>query len=663
MDVLFAPFEVSFVQRAVWGGLLVSCVCALAGTWVVVRGMAFLGDAMAHGMLPGVALASLLGGELLLGAACSAAAMAWAVTALQRNPRFAPDTGIGLVFVGMLAAGVIIVSRSQSFAVDVTGLLFGDVLAIRERDLLWLAVATAAAGVVAVLGHRAFVALAFDPRKAHTLGLRPRWAQAALLGLLTLAIVASFHVAGTLLVFGLLIAPPAAATYWATRIPVIMLLAALFGGFATVTGLLVSWYAGTAAGATIVAVAVGVFLASAALAWLRARVRLSGAGGQVLVLLLVTALPLAGCGSGTGESAPETAHGFVEGAQEADSPQTRLVVADAGGAVRVVDLIAGTTVEAGNAQGVTVVRGDDRFGYLGDAESIRIVDAGAWTVDHGDHMHHYRTAIRQVGTLGRGGLVAVHGDPVVTAVVTESGTVLLDRTALEAGRITERRMLERVLALPYAGHLAVVAQDSGRAEIRTREGDPVATLTPLCPAPRGSAITRRGLVVGCADGAIVVTAVEGRFDAAKVAFPQPVPDAERPVAFAHRPASTTLVAPAGEHGVWVLDVRARTWRLLEIGPVAAANTAGEGSVLLTVTRDGVLHSHDIGTGAQLAQAPLLTGPVRPDRPPMIEIDSARAYVNDAAARAVHEIDYRDRLRRARTFPLDIAPVRMVEAGR
>ncbi|WP_169811414.1 zinc ABC transporter permease AztB, partial [Nocardia anaemiae] len=269
MDVLFAPFEVTFVQRALWGGLLVSCVCALAGTWVVVRGMAFLGDAMAHGMLPGVAVAALLGGNLLLGAACSAAAMALGVTALQRNPRFAADTGIALVFVGMLALGVIFVSRSQSFAVDVTAFLFGDVLAIRPRDLAYLGVALVIAAVVAGLGHRAFVALAFDPRKAHTLGLRPRWAQAALLGLLTLAIVASYHVAGTLLVFGLLIAPPAAATYWADRIPLIMLLAAVFGGLSTVTGLLISWHAETAAGATIVAVAVALFFASASAAWLR----------------------------------------------------------------------------------------------------------------------------------------------------------------------------------------------------------------------------------------------------------------------------------------------------------------------------------------------------------------------------------------------------------
>ncbi|WP_019815351.1 zinc ABC transporter permease AztB [Saccharomonospora saliphila] len=273
MEWLITPFEVSFVQRALWGGTLVSLICALAGTWVVLRGMAFLGDAMSHGMLPGVALASLTGGNLLLGAGLAAGAMALGVTALGRSRRFSQDTAIGLLFVGMLATGVIIVSHSRSFAVDLTGFLFGDVLAVRGQDLLQLGAALAVAAVVSAFGHRAFVALSFDPRTAATLGLRPRLAHAALLCLLTLAIVASFHVVGTLLVFGLLIAPPAAAMFWATRIPLIMLGAALLGCVATTSGLLISWHGGTAAGATIAAVAVALFFVSALTARVREHLR------------------------------------------------------------------------------------------------------------------------------------------------------------------------------------------------------------------------------------------------------------------------------------------------------------------------------------------------------------------------------------------------------
>ncbi|MFJ9872505.1 zinc ABC transporter permease AztB [[Kitasatospora] papulosa] len=262
MDWLTAPFEVTFVQRALWGGILVSAICALAGTWVVLRGMAFLGDAMSHGLLPGVALAALFGGNLLVGAVASAVVMTAGVTALGRTPRISQDTGIGLLFVGMLSLGVIIVSRSQSFAVDLTGFLFGDVLAVGEQDLVLLGVALLVATAVSVLGHRAFLALAFDPRKARTLGLRPRLAHAVLLALLGLAIVASFHIVGTLLVLGLLIAPPAAALPWAQSVRGVMLLAALVGTTATFGGLLVSWHLSTAAGATVAALAVSLFFVS-----------------------------------------------------------------------------------------------------------------------------------------------------------------------------------------------------------------------------------------------------------------------------------------------------------------------------------------------------------------------------------------------------------------
>ncbi|MFE4801571.1 zinc ABC transporter permease AztB [Streptomyces sp. NPDC056708] len=271
MEWLTGPFEVTLVQRALWGGILVSLICALAGTWVVLRGMAFFGDAMSHGMLPGIALASLLGGNLLVGAAVSAAVMALGVGVVGRSPRLSQDTSIGLLFVGMLSLGVIIISRSQSFAVDLTGFLFGDVLAVRSADLARLVIALGIALVVSVLGYRPFVALVFDERKAHTLGMRPRVAHGALLALLTLAIVASFHIVGTLLVFGLLIAPPAAVLPWARRIPVITVGAACLGTSATFLGLLLSWHLHTAAGATIAATAVLQFLLSTLASGLRNR--------------------------------------------------------------------------------------------------------------------------------------------------------------------------------------------------------------------------------------------------------------------------------------------------------------------------------------------------------------------------------------------------------
>ncbi|OZM77560.1 zinc ABC transporter permease AztB [Pseudonocardia sp. MH-G8] len=271
MEWLLVPFEVSFVRRALVAGVLVSLVCALVGTWVVLRGMAFLGEAVSHGLLPGVALASLTGQSVLLGAALSAGVMVAGVALVGRSRRVSRDTAIGLLFVGMLSVGVIIVSHSDSFAVDLTGFLFGDVLAVGPADLWQLGAALAVAAVVSLLGHRAFLALAFDARKARTLGLAPGVAHGVLLALVTLAIVASFRVVGTLLVFGLLIAPPAAALLWARRVATIMLGAALVGCASTVLGLVVSWHAGTAAGATIAAAAVSLFFVSALASHLRGR--------------------------------------------------------------------------------------------------------------------------------------------------------------------------------------------------------------------------------------------------------------------------------------------------------------------------------------------------------------------------------------------------------
>ncbi|WP_280401119.1 zinc ABC transporter permease AztB [Nocardia carnea] len=747
MDWLLTPFEVSFVQRALWGGLLVSCLCALAGTWVVVRGMAFLGEAMAHGMLPGVAVAALLGGNLLIGALVSASAMAAGVSVLSRNRRLSTDTGIGLLFVGMLATAVILISRSQSFAVDLTGFLFGDVLATRPGDLLFLLAALLVALAITVAGHRAFVALSFDPRTAHTLGLRPRVAQIALLALLTLAIAASFHIVGTLLVLGLLVAPPAAATYFTHRIPRIMLLAAGFGALSTVLGLLVSWYARTAAGATIAAIAVVIFFVSALAARVRGVVRArtgsagpaggpdepgpdgggsdpgaseatgaghsseqgpgkviagqaaveanrpsreldtsgarsedaamgdTGAGGGrksrgtvrpsatrtvtgvMLAGLLV--VPVAACGST--EPAAETApHGYVEGAEESASAQPRLVVADRdSGDVRLLDLVTEEVTELDPVPGVTRIAGDGRYAYLAAGDATTVVDSGSWVVDHGDHVHYYRAQPRRVGVVA-GGVRSAYSDPVVAAAALDSGsTVTADRAALDDGELRTGPVVDGI-AVPYGGHLLVAAPGAARIEIRSRTGEPVETLAPECRGPGGYTVTRRGAVFSCADGALLVTERDDRFTAEKL--PYPAGTTGSVTDFFHRPGSDVLVA-VRDSRVLVLDIARRTWRPIETGPVTAATTAGADTAILALTPDGVLHAYDPDTGAETARNHVLPAPVDPAAAPVLLVDSERAYLNDPARREVHEIDYADDLRVARTFPFDIDPDLMVETGR
>ncbi|UCR88943.1 zinc ABC transporter permease AztB [Mycetocola spongiae] len=259
-DWITDPAASPLLQRALLAGVCVAIICALVGVWVVLRGLAFFGDAMSHGMLPGVAIAALLGGNPMLGAALAVAVMALGVSTIDRLTRLRSDTAIGVLFAGMLAAGVIIVSRSDNFAVDLTGFLFGDVLAVRAGDLPPLLMALGLVLIVILGGHRAFLALSFDPRVAHTLGLRPGLAQAVLISLVAVANIVSFHLVGTLLVFGLLIAPAATALLVCRRIPQAMLLASALGIAAVIGGLLLSWHARTAAGASITAVAVLLFL-------------------------------------------------------------------------------------------------------------------------------------------------------------------------------------------------------------------------------------------------------------------------------------------------------------------------------------------------------------------------------------------------------------------
>lgn len=265
MSDLLEPFQLEFFQRAAVGGALVAVLCGVVGTWVVVRSMAFLGEALAHGMLPGVALATVAGLPVVLGAAASAALMSVAVSLLQRRGRLSYDTSIGLLFVAMLALGVIVISHSGSFATDATAILFGDILAISDSDVRFLAGATVVTLLAAVLAHRALLALAFDARVAAVLGLRPALAQGLLVGLVTLAVVVSYQAVGSLLVVGLLIAPAVAASQWTQRIPTTMALAAIVGIVAVLVGLLVSWYAATAAGSSIAMAAIGLAVLSAAL--------------------------------------------------------------------------------------------------------------------------------------------------------------------------------------------------------------------------------------------------------------------------------------------------------------------------------------------------------------------------------------------------------------
>lgn len=259
MHWLTDPFQYDFVVRALIAGSLAAITCALIGTWVVIRGLSFMGDALAHGVLPGIAVAFLMGFNVTIGAFVSAILMVLGINVVNRASKLASDTGIGLLFVGMLALGVVLISRTRSFTGDLTSFLFGSVLGANTSDITLQAVTVAIALVAVVILHRMFLALSFNAEKAAALGMHPRFAHIAMLTLVALAIVASFRTVGTLLVFGLLIAPPATAALIVRRVPAMMALACAIGVFSVALGLVLTYHYDTAAGATMAGTAVAIF--------------------------------------------------------------------------------------------------------------------------------------------------------------------------------------------------------------------------------------------------------------------------------------------------------------------------------------------------------------------------------------------------------------------
>lgn len=264
-ELLIEPFAADFMLRALLASTLAAVTCSLVGTWVVLRGLSFMGDALAHGVLPGIAVAYLLagGGELaiVLGAAAAAAIVIAGVDVVHRHSRLPEDTGIGLLFVGMLALGVMIISRSSGYVGDLLSFLFGAALGIPASAVVVQAVAALVSLVGVVVFHRAFLALSFDERKAQLLGLRPALARIALLVLVALAVVSSFRTVGNLLVYGLLIAPPATASLLARRVPAMMATSVGVGIVSVYVGLLASYHLDLAAGAAMAGAAVTSFFA------------------------------------------------------------------------------------------------------------------------------------------------------------------------------------------------------------------------------------------------------------------------------------------------------------------------------------------------------------------------------------------------------------------
>lgn len=271
------PFTGSVTMRHALGAVVLTAITTgLVGTWVVLRGMSFLGDALAHGVLPGIAVAFVLGHNTTVGALVAAVAMVGGINVIRASSPLPDDASIGILFVGFLSLAVVVMSSQRAtYTGDLNRFLFGSVTGVDTGDVARQLATTLATVAAIVVFHRAFLVSTFDERQAAMLGLRPRLAHIGLLVLIAVAIVTSFSTVGNLLVFAFLVAPPATATLFASRVTVVMVAAAVIGAMSGALGLLVSYHRSTAAGASMALCAVAVFfaglIARAAATSLRAR--------------------------------------------------------------------------------------------------------------------------------------------------------------------------------------------------------------------------------------------------------------------------------------------------------------------------------------------------------------------------------------------------------
>ncbi|MFM8515754.1 MAG: metal ABC transporter permease [Actinomycetota bacterium] len=259
MEWWIEPFALGFQQRALVGGMLAAIMSAVVGTWLVLRGMSFFGDAFVHGVIPGIAAAVVLDVNPLLGAAVAALVMVLAIEVVHRQTALSEDTAIGLLFVGMLALGVVIISRLDSYTGSLTSILFGDILGVTMQNLIGQAILAVVVVAATTILYRPLLALSFNREKSELWGMKPNRTHAALMVLIAAAVIGSYQSVGTLLVFGLLVGPPATAALLARTVPQMMLIAVGVGVVSVWIGLLISYHLGTAGSATMSMIPIIVF--------------------------------------------------------------------------------------------------------------------------------------------------------------------------------------------------------------------------------------------------------------------------------------------------------------------------------------------------------------------------------------------------------------------
>ena len=260
LDWLTDPLAYRFIMRGFMAAFMVGIVCSVLGTFIVLRGMAFFGEALAHTILPGIVAAYLLGWPLAIGALIMGILTALGIGALSSQGYFKEDTAIGIIFAGLFALGVAMISATRNYSVDLAHFLFGNLLGVSENDLWVIFILGLLVLITIFIFYKEFLVVSFDPILATTLRLPTEFLRYLLLILIAITIVVSLQVVGIALMLAMLVTPAAAASLLTRRLPVMMLISAIIGAFSGVAGLYASYYLNIASGPSVVLIATAVFI-------------------------------------------------------------------------------------------------------------------------------------------------------------------------------------------------------------------------------------------------------------------------------------------------------------------------------------------------------------------------------------------------------------------
>jgi manganese/iron transport system permease protein len=274
LDAVLEPLRFGFMQRGLLASVLVAVICGVLGSFVVLKGLAFIGDALAHASFGGVALAFVLGANIYIGAFVFAVATALGIGAITRGGRVSSDTAIGVLFSGTFALGILIISRVETYTTDLFGYLFGDVLSITSGDLWTILILGVLVLALVAAFYRQLLFVAFDPTVAAAAGLPARALEYLLLALLGMTIVTAIQAVGIVLVVALLVTPSATAFLLTGRFHHMIALSTVVGGLSALVGIYLSYYLDLASGAAIIIVATAFFFIALAATGFRRKARL-----------------------------------------------------------------------------------------------------------------------------------------------------------------------------------------------------------------------------------------------------------------------------------------------------------------------------------------------------------------------------------------------------